>query len=239
MINLPLLRLKKNEDRRILAGHLWIYSNEIDIAKTPLKSFSIGETVRIENAQGKFLGVGYINPHSLICTRLLTRENIAIDKEFFYGRIKLALTLREQIFTEPFYRLLFGESDGLPGVVIDRYGEILTMQIMTAGMEKHLAILAEVLQELLPIKGILLRNDSPIRVMEKLPLSIVALYGHVPDEIIIKENQCEFIVPLWKGQKTGWFFDHRANRAWLQSHAKNKRILDVFSYLGAWAIPMA
>jgi 23S rRNA (cytosine1962-C5)-methyltransferase len=233
------LRLKKNEDRRLIAGHLWIYSNEVDIQHSPLKDFIPGELVHLENSQGKFLGMAYINPHSLICARILSRNLNKIDKDFFRQRLQNAIQLREQLYHEPYYRLVFGESDGLPGIVIDRYNDVLVMQTTTAGMENFHALLADVLHELLPIQAILLRNDTSIREMENLPQVITALTGSPPQEVLLHENECEFMVPIWNGQKTGWFYDHRANRTWLKNFTNNKRVLDVFSYLGGWGIPMA
>src|SRR5579884_3061162 len=131
-----LLRLKPHEERRLRAGHLWVYSNEIDTARTPLKSIAPGSLCRIEDARGAPLGIGYVNPHALLCARLLSgRSDARIDAEWFARRLRSALALREKIYARPYYRLVYGESDGLPGLVIDRYGEVLVAQIATAGME--------------------------------------------------------------------------------------------------------
>ncbi len=158
----PILKLQKNEERRVLAGHLWVYSNEIDQKQTPLKSFMPGQLVTLQTANGKNIGIAYVNPHTLISARLLTRDTKAnIDESFFHEKLKQALTLREQFFNKPYYRLVFGESDGLPGLGIDRYNDILVAQITTAGMENLKLIIRDTLIKLLNPKAILLRNDTP------------------------------------------------------------------------------
>lgn len=237
---MTILRLKKNEDRRLRAGHVWIYSNEVDVAKTPLSNFSSGEIVTLENSVGKALGVAYVNPQCLLCARLVSRNpHQLIDETFLYHQLQKALAWREVIFDRPYYRLVFGESDGLPGLVIDRFEDVLSVQLNTAGMQALQVPLLEALKKLLSPRAILLRNDSSIRVMEGLPLEVKPLYGDPPQEITLEENKVCFIAPLWEGQKTGWFYDHRENRARLANYVKGKRVLDVFSYLGGWGIQMA
>lgn len=231
------LVLKKNEDRRLRSGHVWIYSNEIDTEKTPLKNFEPGALVRVLGSSGKYLGVAYINPNTLLCARLLTRnEEEIIDVHFFRQRINEALKLRESLFSKPYYRLVYGESDALPGVVIDRFAEIYVIQITTAGMEALKDYLLEaVLQELSP-RVVVWRNDSSARMIENLESYVSVAFGEAPEYIVVEENGSQFQAPLLTGQKTAWFYDHRDNRARLQSWVKNKRVLDVFSYLGAWGI---
>ena len=131
----PELYLKKNEDKRLRKGHLWVFSNEVDVKKSPLEQFTAGDLVHIKSEDGKILGTAYINPQTLICARLLSRKaNLKCGVNFFKERLSTALTLREKIFPKPFYRLVFSESDGLPGLVIDRFGEVLSLQITTAGI---------------------------------------------------------------------------------------------------------
>jgi 23S rRNA (cytosine1962-C5)-methyltransferase len=232
------LRLKKNEDRRLRAGHLWIYSNEIE---TPLKYFSSGQQVIIEAYDKTLLGTAYVNPHSLITARLLSRHShVLFDTDFLINRIKIALKYRSRLFEEPYYRLIFGESDGLPGLVVDRFDTHLAVQINTAGMDARTDMIISALCKALPnTESILLRNDSSMRKLEGLPVSITAGYGTPPENIFLKENGVTFSAPLWTGQKTGWFYDHRDNRARLQQIVKQQRVLDVFSYLGAWGIQAA
>lgn len=235
------LYLKKNEDRRLRAGHLWIYSNEIDTHITPLKNFNPGDEVEVIAHDKTFLGMAYINPHSLITGRLFSREkNVSLDLTLFCQRIESALLLRQRLYDKPYYRLLFGESDGLPGVVIDRFNTHLVVQITTAGMEAKKNSLMQALRQVMPdIESILLRNDSKARQYEGLENEVIALWGEPPEKVLLEENGLAFFAPLWEGQKTGWFFDHRLNRSRLQTYVQDQRVLDVFSYLGAWGVQAA
>ncbi len=235
------VRLKKGEDRRIRAGHPWIFSNEINITATPLKAFQPGEEVLVEAHDQSQLGIAYINPHSLIAARLFTRDvTERLDLDFLQQRLQDALTLRQRLFTEPYYRLVFSEADVLPGVVIDRFANDFVMQVNTAGMEQKIDVLTQALCNVFPdIHSILLRNDSTIREQEGLPSYAKAAYGSPPQEISVRENSVSFLAPLWQGQKTGWFYDHRMNRARLRDYVANQTVLDVFSYLGGWGIQAA
>lgn len=236
---LPVLTLKKNEERRLLAGHLWVYSNEVDTRKTALSAFEPGGTVNIQSASGRSLGTGYINPHSLICARLMTRRAGAVfDEDFFVQRLQTALALREAFYRQPYYRLVYGEGDGLPGLIVDRYGEILVMQITTAGMERCKADILGALHRVLDIKGVLLRNDTPVRELEKLDSTVETL-GEVPASVQLEEGGVRFEVSLGEGQKTGWFFDQRGNRLAMHKYVAGRRVLDVFSYIGAWGLQAA
>jgi 23S rRNA (cytosine1962-C5)-methyltransferase len=237
--NLPVLVLKRNEERRLDAGHLWVYSNEVDTRKTPLGSFEAGTLAVIQSAAGKTLGSGYVNPHSLICARLLTRRpRTVIDAGFFERRLRSALQLRDSLFDQPNYRLVYGESDGLPGLVIDRYGDVLVVQITTAGMESVRELLLQVLNKMLAPTGILLRNDTPVRALEGLSQE-PEVTGEVPETVTLEEGGVRFEVPLAAGQKTGWFYDQRSNRTAMHKYVHNKRVLDVFSYIGAWGLQAA
>jgi 23S rRNA (cytosine1962-C5)-methyltransferase len=236
----PVLTLKSNEDRRLRAGHLWIYSNEIDVQASPLKNFTAGQQVVVENARGKVMGLAYVNPHSLICARLFSRDiNHPLDKSLFVHRLNIALSLRESMTDEPYYRLVYGDSDFLPGLVVDRFGDILVVQIATVGMECVKDSLVEALCKVLKPTGILLKNDSRIRSAEELPEYVEVVFGEVPEWVAMKENGVHFSVPVFAGQKTGWFYDHRASRARLASYVKGKRVLDVFSYIGGWGVQAA
>ena len=236
----PTLQLKKNEERRIRSGHLWIYSNEINTSLTPFNQFIPGQLVNIIDHQKKAIGTGYVNPHSLISARLLHREmNIVIDEAFFIERISSALQLREKLFNKPFYRLIYGDSDNLPGLVIDRFDDLFVAQINTAGMELLLPQLQSALQTIFKPTAILLRNDSHARVSENIPEYIKPLHGEPPTQIMLEENNVKFQTNIWEGQKTGWFYDHRTNRAKMTKYVSGKRVLDVFSYTGAWAIQAA
>ena len=230
------LRLKKNEERRINAGHLWIYSNEV-ARETSLKSFEPGELVRIFASNGKALGTGYVNPNSLICARLVSRDvNRVLDVSLMEERIRRALALREMLYDQPYYRLVFGESDGLPGLVVDRFADVLVVQLNTAGMQAREAEVLEALQTVLKPTGVLWRNDSSIRSFEGLSTFVRVASGEVPDVVELIENGARFEAPLVAGQKTGWFYDQRANRQQMAKWVEGRRVLDVFSYVGGWGI---
>jgi 23S rRNA (cytosine1962-C5)-methyltransferase len=238
-MTLQRLRLAKNEDKRLRSGHLWVYSNEVDTQATPLRNFSAGEQVIVENQQGKSLGVAYINPQSLICARMMTNDERPVDLNTLKKRIKAALALREQLFDQPCYRLIFGESDLLPGLVVDRFGDHLCVQLNTAGMDAMRDLVIEALVRMLQPTSILLRNDAAVRKLEGLPLEVVTAYGEVPDEVELIENGVRFLAPLAAGQKTGWFYDQRPNREWLRNIVPGKRVLDLFSYVGSFGIQAA
>ena len=234
------LRLKKNADRRLKAGHLWIYSNEVDIRETPLKAFESGALARVEEANGRAIGVAYVNPNSLICARIMSRDPaMQIDRSLFVHRFKQALALREQFYAQPFYRLIHGEGDLLPGLVIDRFGDIVVVQLNTAGMQALSEAIVDALEKVIKPSAIVFRNDTGGRRQEGLDAQVEVVKGTLPDEVLIEENGVRFVVPVLDGQKTGWFFDHRDNRAWLNRHVAGKRVLDVFSYVGGWGVQAA
>jgi 23S rRNA (cytosine1962-C5)-methyltransferase len=239
-MSLAEIDLKKNEDKRLRKGHLWVFSNEIDTKKTTLDQFSAGDLVNIKSDDGKIMGTAYINPQTLICARLLSRKpNLKCGVNFFKDRLITALTLRDKLFNKPFYRLVYGESDGLPGLVIDRFGSVLSVQITTAGIEQRKDAVVAALVELLNPIAIILKNDNSQRELEGLSLESEVVYGELPETLIIEENGAQFKIDVLNGQKTGWFYDHRSSRGILASIAKNQRILDLFSYTGAWGIPAA
>jgi len=240
MSSLARLHLKKDQERRLLAGHLWIYSNEVDTNVTPLKNLQPGQIVEISGGRDRWLGLGYANPNSLICARLITTQHgVKLNQELLQSRIAQALELRTRFYHKPWYRLVFGEADGLPGLVIDRYGDILVLQFSTAGMEQWQAWIVAALNSLLQPQAILLRNDIQIRELEGLSQHVLTIQGKIPDQVELEENGLKFLVSLQHGQKTGWFFDQRENRARLRRYVAGKRILDVFSYLGGWGISAA
>ena len=223
----------------MLAGHLWVYSNEIDVAATPLAGLEPGELADLRDSRGRALGTVYVNPHSLICARLISRRPGAVfDADAIERRLREALALRERLFERPFYRLAYGEADGLPGLVVDRFDGALVVQITTAGMERRKAQIAEALERLLRPRLTIFRNDTAIRTLEGLELYVDAP-PDAPARLPVEENGLRFEAPALGGQKTGWFFDHRLARARLPVHARGRRTLDVFSYSGAWGIQAA
>lgn len=236
----PSLRLLKNEDRRLRAGHLWIFSNEVDTGRTPLKDFEPGTPVRIEAHTGRPLGMGYVNPRSLICARLVSRDaGERLDAELVAARLRQALALRERLYGEPFYRACFGESDGLPGLVLDRYGDLVVGQATTAGMEALAPQIEAAVREVLAPEAMLWRNDAEVRRLEGLEPGIRPAFGNVPDSLDLAEGDVTFRVSPTQGQKTGWFYDQRANRDRLARYARGARVLDLYSYSGAWGLRAA
>jgi 23S rRNA (cytosine1962-C5)-methyltransferase len=234
------LKLKKNEEKRLRSGHLWIFSNEVDIAQTPLKGMPAGELVQVLDARGAGLGVAYVNPDTLICARMLTRRNNAkIDEAFFRERIQTALRLRERVFAKPFYRLVHGESDGLPGLVVDRFDRVFVVQTNTLGMERLQPHVFAALEALFDPSALLLKNTTALRSLEGLADETRLVKGESLVPFVMEENGVRFQVDPVAGQKTGWFFDHRSNRALAASLAKGQRVLDLFSYSGAWGIQAA
>ena len=236
---LPVLRLKRNEDRRLHAGHLWIFSNEIDTQQTPLNKFAAGDVVRVLAHNDRMLGLAYVNSHSLIAARLLETWTIP-DEAWLASRLSLALIMRERLYLEPYYRLVYGESDGMPGLVVDRYGAICVVQIGTAGMERLKLKIAAALRQVLGCDAILFKNDSASREVEGLPSYVETHHGIVDERVRVIEDGLQYRAPLATGQKTGWFYDQAANRRSLTKYVRpGARVLDVFSYVGAWGVRAA
>lgn len=236
---LATLRLKKHEDRRLRGGHPWVYSNEVDTAATPLSGFQPGQPVIVEAANGQPLGSGYINPNSLICARLVARDpSRRLDRSLLVHRLNIALSLRERLFEQPYYRLVYAEADRLPGLIVDRYGEYLVVQCVTAGMDRVRDDVVDALRKVLKPRGILFRNDVGARRLEGLEEGNETI-GEVPDSVELVENGVRFEVSLHAGQKTGWFFDQRMNRTRLRAYVRGARVLDLFSYVGAWGVQAA
>jgi 23S rRNA (cytosine1962-C5)-methyltransferase len=236
---LPALRLKRNEDRRLHTGHLWIFSNEVDTQQTPLTKFKAGELVRVLAHNDRALGLAYVNPQSLISARMLGTWKIP-DAAWLAARIRTALSLRERLYAAPYYRLVYGESDGLPGLVVDRYGSACVAQIGTAGMERLKPQIQQALEQVLRCEALLFKNDGSTRDMEGLPSYVEAAKGRFDELSLVVEDGLEFQAPLAEGQKTGWFFDQAANRRALTKYVREgARVLDVFSYVGAWGVRAA
>ena len=200
----------------------------------------MGQQVLVAASNGKPLGVALMNPNALICGRVVNRDvNHPLNKSLLVHRIKQALALRELAFDQPYYRLVYGDSDLLPGLVVDRFGDYLVVQIASAGMEQAKGEIVDALVQVLKPTGVLLSNEHSARVLENLPEYTEVAYGEVPESVELMENGTRFMAPVRGGQKTGWFYDHRVNRAQLQQYAPGKRVLDVFSYIGGWGIQAA
>ena len=235
----PDLKLRPREDRRLKAGHLWVYSNEIDTRATPLKPLEAVAIVRLVSDRNRFLGYAGINPHGLIAARILSRDPVRPPgRSLVRRRLRVALAMRERLYPGGYYRLIFGESDGLPGLIADRFGDYVVLQSATATMETMKGHVVDAVTRELEPKGILWRNDSGARDMESLPRYVEVATGDVPDMVPVVEGEQEFLAPLHEGQKTGWFYDQRDNRARFERYPADS-ILDVFCYTGAWGLGAA
>ncbi|MCG7201350.1 class I SAM-dependent rRNA methyltransferase [Marinobacter pelagius] len=239
-MNFPILYLRKGAERRLRAGHLWVYSNEVDTRRTPLTEFQPGDQAELRASNDKPLGTVFVNPHALICGRLISRNpSQGMTPQRLTERMELALSVRERLFDKPFYRWVFGDSDGLSGLVVDRFDDTVVVQISTAGMELMKEAIVRAIQRLVHAKAIILKNDGKMRKVEGLEAYVEQAHGPEADLLQVEENGVRFEVPLAGGQKTGWFYDHRMNRQRLQAYAPGKRVLDVFSYVGGWGLQAA
>ena len=238
------LKLFRNRRKRLEQGHPWIYKSEIEEG---LASVAEGEIVSIRNHQGVYLATAYVNPKSQITARVLTYDqNETIDFGFFIRRIATAKLLRSRYLNpDGSYRAVYGEADFLPGLVVDKYGDILVVQILSYGMEVWTRIIVDALIQIYRPTGILLRNDVSVRRLEGLPLEVKVIHGTVPDVVEIEENGLHFLVDVKEGQKTGYFFDQRENRARLAPFMKDPatgqgvQMLECFCHTGAFAIHAA
>ncbi|HET9328338.1 MAG TPA: class I SAM-dependent rRNA methyltransferase [Candidatus Eisenbacteria bacterium] len=236
MAPLPRLALKKNQDRRVRGGHPWIFSNEV----AGVEGAEDGGLVEVYDSRGAFLGRAYYNRRSLICARLLTRGRDEIDLDFFVKRLERALQYRRAVVPDAeALRLVHSESDQLPGLVIDRYGEWLAVQVLTLGMEARSDLVRQAIERVLSPRGVVRIADSPLRKLEGLPLERGLWWGDVPEHAEISLGGFRVEVDLLHGQKTGLFLDQRENRRLAESHAAGRRVLDLFCYQGEWALHAA
>jgi 23S rRNA (cytosine1962-C5)-methyltransferase len=234
----PLLRLLPRHDQRVKAGHPWAFSNEL--AMTPAaKALPPGSLVRLEGDDGQRHGTWQFNPHSLIAARRLDRDPEApVDAAWVQARLAAALALRERLFDSPFYRLVHAEADGLPGLILDRYGDTLALQANTAGMQALTPLLVQALEALLAPRAIVARNDAAIRGLEGLAEETGLLLGE-DATATVREGALEFRVDLLSGQKTGWFFDQRENRLRVARLARGLTVLDAFCHTGGFGLHCA
>ena len=229
------IRLKKHEDRRIRSGHPWVFSNEIERIDGLRES---GIAADLFDASGGFLGCGYYTPHSLIAFRLLSRRQDDVDAvQFYEQRIAAALAHRRAIFPAlQTFRAMYGESDFLPGLVVDKYEDYLSIQILSAGMELRRDLILEALQLVFAPKGIIARNDVAVRALEGLEEKVEILAGEIPELVEIEENGLRFLINLREGQKTGGFLDQKQNHLLLRDICRGRAVLDCFCYAGSWAV---
>jgi 23S rRNA (cytosine1962-C5)-methyltransferase len=232
------LTLRRGHERRVRGGHPWVFSNEIASLDGPADP---GMAVAVFGADGEALGTGYYNPHSLIAARILSRTGDSVDSAGFYrAAVQKALDYRHAACGElGALRLVHGESDGLPGLVVDRYADVLSIQLLTAGMDVRRELLVATLLELCGPRAIIGRNDSAARELEGLPRLTELLYGEAPEEVEAEINGLRFRVDVTGGQKTGLFLDQRENCRRLNGLVAGKDVLDLFCYAGAWSLHAA
>jgi 23S rRNA (cytosine1962-C5)-methyltransferase len=236
---LPSIRLKPRGGKRLLRGHPWIYSNEIAMDRE-VKALPAGSLVELVGDDGHRLGVAMFNPQTLISARLLSRDPKAeIDQAFLAGRLRRALAIRERLIEAPCYRLIHAEADGLPGTVVDRFDDTLVVQVNSAGMERLTPPLLAALDEVVAPGRVVLRNDSPARAQEGLDSRVEVVKGRLEGPVELVENGARFFADVIQGQKTGWFFDQRENRAWASRLAGGARVLDCYAFTGGFGIAAA
>jgi 23S rRNA (cytosine1962-C5)-methyltransferase len=235
---MPVITLRKGEERRLASGHPWIFSNQIERIEGDVTP---GAAARVLDANGALVGVGYHNPRSLIACRLLSRTDVDIDDGAFYQeRLRTALELRQALYPGlDSYRLVHGEGDFLPGLVADRYGDYLSLQFLTAGMDSRRQLIVDALQELLQPRGIIARNDVAVRGLEGLPEGVEALAGQIPELLETREHGLRIAVDLAGGQKTGHFLDQKENHLLLEGLCAGREVLDCFCYSGSWGLHAA
>lgn len=218
------------------SGAPWAFSNELALDST-VKELAPGSLIRLEGDDGRPFGVGYFNPQSLIAVRLFEcAPDQPIDQKFFEARLARALALRDVLFERPFYRLVHAEGDGLPGLTVDRFGEVCVLQITTAGMERLTEPLLAALNAVVAPQSVVIRADAPVRALEGLQSTVRTMGTEVSHHLAVEENGARFYANVSTGQKTGWYFDQRDNRAFLAPLARDKSMLDVYCYSGGFAI---
>ncbi len=235
----PTVRLQPRHDARLRHGHPWAFSNEI-MMDAEAKATAPGTPVTLTTAGGDRLAAGWFNPHTLIAARVLTADtDPVIDRDFYVRRIRAALVLRERLYTEPYYRLVHAEADGLPAVVIDRMGDVLVVQLNAAGPNLAEADIVGALVEMLAPKAVVLKNDSPARTLEGLPIETRLAHGELSGPVELVENGARFRIDPLEGQKTGWFYDQRDSRAFVARFAAGRTVLDAYCYGGGFGITAA
>ncbi|MBE3587208.1 MAG: class I SAM-dependent rRNA methyltransferase [Thermoanaerobacteraceae bacterium] len=232
---MAVVKLTRGQPHRVLHGHPWVYGTEVSDIHGHFKP---GDVVEVVDHRGRFVGRGYINPASQILVRLLTRkQGEKIDRAFFHRRLTAALDYRRRVVRDTnACRLVYAEADFLPALIVDRFGDYLSVQTLALGMDVHKQTLVDLLDGLVEPAGIYERNDVPVRELEGLPLKTGFLKGHFNPVVEIEENGLKFLVDLAGGQKTGYFLDQRENRLALQGLAEGARVLDCFCHTGTFSV---
>lgn len=238
------LVLRDGESRRVRRGHPWVFSNEVDTARSPFARFTAGDTVALRDDGGGFIGWVDVQPQALLCARVLSRVEAQFpDADWLRARLLAAKARRDRLYAEPFYRLVYADADGLSGLIVDRYDDVLVVQTGSAGMERRLPVLVDLLVELFAPRAVVLKNDAAARSQEHLPEVVEVAYGSFTDPLRVRALGLDFETPLLVGQKTGWYFDHTDNRRWLAdrwlARAAPARVLDLYAYAGGWSLAAA
>ncbi len=235
----PVVSLAPGAHKRAEQGHPWVYSNEIRMDRAA-KSLPAGSLVRLVAASGKALGVATFNPHALVAARLLDRDpGRVVDRAFIAARLEAAVALRRRLYPEPFYRAVHAEADGLPGLVVDRFGDVVVAQLNTAGMARLEGEVLAALGAVLEPRTVVLRNDGTGRRLEGLAEEVRVAVGALDGAVDLVENGTRFFADPLAGQKTGWFYDQRENRRTLAALAQGCRLLDLYGFAGGFAVTAA
>ena len=225
--------LKAGKEKRVYSQHPWVFRSDIDEVRG---DFVPGDMVDILSGRGKFLARGFYNPQSQIALRIMTYRQEEVDRGFIFSRIREAVSYRRTFADLKSCRLVYGESDRLPALVVDAFGDVLVLQCLALGMERFKQDVVDALVEELHPAGIWERNDVPVRRLEGLEMTTGLLYGEVPDRVKMTENGIRFWVDVKQGQKTGFFLDQKENRAAIAPFVKDKRVLDCFTHTGSFAL---
>jgi len=228
--------LVKGKESRVESGHPWIYRSDIERTEG---SFEPGDIVDVYSSKNRFLGRGYMNPRSQITIRILTTEDEEINDDFWFGRIKAAWEYRKRVADVNSCRVIFAESDFLPALIVDKFGDILVMQTLSLGIDRYKYKFVEMLNEIIKPAGIYERNDVSVRNLEGLEMQKGYLYGNFDTKVLMVENGIKFEVDVENGQKTGYFLDQKENRAAIRPFVKDAKVLDCFCHTGAFALHAA
>ena len=233
---MPRAYLKPTRERRVEQGHPWVFRSDIDRVE---KTANPGDVVDLHAARGKFLGRAYYNPASMITLRMLTREDEPIDRDFFYRRVQRAYDYRKAFCDIDSCRLIYGESDFLPALIVDKFADVCVMQSLALGIDRYKDILCDAIMDITGCRGIYQRDDVPVRELEGLPLETGFLRGEFDTTVEMRENGIRFLVDVAHGQKTGFFLDQKENRASLAPIVRGKQVLDCFTHTGSFALHAA
>ncbi|MBO4367295.1 MAG: class I SAM-dependent rRNA methyltransferase [Clostridia bacterium] len=224
--------LRHTRETRVRSGHSWIFAGDVERTE----SAQPGDVVDVYSSKNTFLGRAMYNPNSQIALRMLTRDETPIDDVFFYNRVKTAWEYRQLFCDSGCCRAVYSESDFLPGLIVDKFADILSVQVMSLGIDRHMGVIYEALRDIVKPRGIYERSDVPVRRLEGLEMKKDLVWGEVPDRVECVENGIRLLVDVKNGQKTGYFLDQKENRAAIAPFVKGARVLDCFCHIGSFAL---